>query len=376
MEWVVTTGRTVEDAVDHALDQLGVDENEIEYEVVDEGAKGLLGRFGARPARIRARVRPVSREKPDTRRRRRRAGGREGDEGAGSGSDASDQPGRRSSGRGAEGAGSGSGSSERPGSDRPGRRPGGESGRGVAQDRPPRGGGRSSGNGTGSGAGAGSGPGSEDRRRARSGSGGRREASGGAESPERGDNGRHEAQRPAGRPGPRARGSERQATVDDEERTMSEPVDLEDQARVATEFVEGLTRVMKLPGTVTAQVTEDDVIHVDVRGDDLGLLIGPRGATIEAIHELVKSALQRHTGGQGGRVSVDVAGYREKRRLALEAFVQGVAAKALESGRDQVLDPMNSADRKVVHDAVATIDGVVSESQGEEPRRRVVIKRA
>jgi spoIIIJ-associated protein len=157
---------------------------------------------------------------------------------------------------------------------------------------------------------------------------------------------------------------------------MSESVDLQDQARVATEFVDGLTRIMKMPASVTATVDEDDVIHVDVRGDELGLLIGPRGATIEAVHELVKSALQRHTGGQGGRVALDVAGYREKRRHALEAFVQTVAAKAIESGRDQVLDPMNSADRKVVHDAVAEIDGVVSESQGEEPRRRVVIKRA
>jgi spoIIIJ-associated protein len=163
--------------------------------------------------------------------------------------------------------------------------------------------------------------------------------------------------------------------MDDEERTMTEPVDLDDQARVATEFVDGLTRVMKLPATVSASVV-DDVIHVDVQGDELGLLIGPRGATIEAVHELVKSALQRHTGGQGARVSLDVAGYRERRRQALEAFVQQVATKALETGRDQVLDPMNSPDRKIVHDAVATIDGIVSESQGEEPRRRVVIKRA
>jgi spoIIIJ-associated protein len=156
---------------------------------------------------------------------------------------------------------------------------------------------------------------------------------------------------------------------------MSEPVDLEDQARVATEFVDGLTRVMKLPATVSSHVA-DDVIHVDVQGDDLGLLIGHRGATIEAVHELVKSALQRHTGGQGGRVTVDVAGYRERRREALEAFVRGIAATAVETGRDQVLDPMNSADRKVVHDTVAEIDGVASESQGEEPRRRVVIKKA
>jgi spoIIIJ-associated protein len=372
MEWVVTTGRTVEDAVDHALDQLGVDENEIEYEVVDEGAKGLLGRFGARPARIRARVRPVSREKPDTRRRRRRPGGREGDEGAGSGgSDRAVRSGGRDSDE-ASTVGAG-------GAERGGRRSGGESGRGG--DRP-RGGGRSGGgNGSGSGARAGTsaGAGSEGRRRTGSGPAAARREDPGADEADSGarvDNGRHDARRPAARPEPRARGSERQGTLDDEELTMSEPVDLEDQARVATEFVEGLTRVMKLAGTVTAEVTEDDVIHVDVRGDELGLLIGPRGATIEAVHELVKSALQRHTGGQGGRVSVDVAGYREKRRQALESFVEGVAAKALESGRDQVLDPMNSADRKVVHDAVATIDGVVSESQGEEPRRRVVIKRA
>jgi spoIIIJ-associated protein len=355
MEWVVTTGRTVEEAVDHALDQLGVDENEIEYEVEDEGTKGLLGRFGARPARIKARVRPVSREKPDTRRRRRRSGGREGDEG---GTEAT----------------SGAERDRDRGGDRGGRRAGsGEPGRGAEE-----GGGRSR---SGSGASGGGGGQSRPRNRGGSGGGGRGPAAGEArEARERGErgggNGAADSPRPTTRPEPRERGTERQRTDDDEELTMSEPVDLEDQARVATEFVEGLTRVMKLPATVSATVNEDDVIHVDVRGDELGLLIGPRGATIEAVHELVKSALQRHTGGQGGRVSVDVAGYREKRRQALEAFVQTVAAKALESGRDQVLDPMNSADRKVVHDAVAEIDGIVSESQGEEPRRRVVIKRA
>jgi spoIIIJ-associated protein len=167
---------------------------------------------------------------------------------------------------------------------------------------------------------------------------------------------------------------ERDDVDEHEESSMGEPVNLDEQATVAEQFVDGLTRVMKLPATVSAHVT-DDVVHVDVQGSELGLLIGPRGATIEAVHELVKSALQRHTGGQGARVTVDVAGYRERRRHALEAFVQTVAERALESGRDQVLDPMNSADRKVVHDAVATIDGIVSESQGEEPRRRVVIKR-
>jgi spoIIIJ-associated protein len=336
MEWVVTTGRSVEEAVDHALDQLGVDENEIEYEVVDEGTRGLLGRFGARPARIRARVRPVSREKPDTRRRRRRSSGRDGGEDA----DARSTDAPRAA-RGSEPAVSGAGAGTR--------------------SRPARSGGASGGGARGGGGGGGGG---NDRR------GGARSRSGGRSG---------DQERTGGRDARGMRDGRADAELEDvdeyEESSMGEPVNLDEQARVAEQFVDGLTRAMKLPATVSAHVS-DDVVHVDVQGTELGLLIGPRGATIEAVHELVKSALQRHTGGQGARVTVDVAGYRERRRQALEAFVQTVAERALESGRDQVLDPMNSADRKIVHDAVATIDGIVSESQGEEPRRRVVIKRA
>src|SRR4029079_9584454 len=108
---------------------------------------------------------------------------------------------------------------------------------------------------------------------------------------------------------------------------------------------------------VESRVHEGGVL-VDIQGDRLGILIGPRGATSDALHELTRTALQRHAGGQAAKVVVDVAGYRERRRQALEDFAREVAETALSSGRDQVLEPMSPPDRKIVHDLCATIDGV------------------
>ena len=85
--------------------------------------------------------------------------------------------------------------------------------------------------------------------------------------------------------------------------------------------------------------------------------------------------MQRRTEGHGARINVDVAGYRAKRREALEQFVQELAEKVRDTGRDQALEPMSASDRKIVHDAVAPLDGVGTVSEGEEPRRRVVLKR-
>jgi spoIIIJ-associated protein len=75
-------------------------------------------------------------------------------------------------------------------------------------------------------------------------------------------------------------------------------------------------------------------------------------------------------------VNVDVAGYREKRRAALQGFALGLAEKVRESGREQALEPMTAADRKVVHDAIAPLEDITTISEGEEPRRRVVVRRA
>ena len=300
MEWVETTGRTVAQALDAALDELGVDEDDVEYEVVEEAKGGLLGR---RDARVRARVKPLSREKPGERRRRdtRRKGGQKAR-------------------RGATAAAHGS-------------RNGGGNGRSAPAAEGERSGGSS-------------GP----RRRRR---GGRGRGGGGS------------------REGARSRDGE---GTTGEDRVSETDVSVEEQAQAAEEFTRGLVVAFGSDAAVDARI-EDDGVLVDVTGSDLGLLVGQKGATLQAIEELVRTVVQRRTEGHGARINVDVAGYRARRREALQGFAQELAAKVLETGRDQALEPMNASDRKVVHDAVAEVDGVGTISEGEEPRRRVVLKR-
>jgi spoIIIJ-associated protein len=151
-------------------------------------------------------------------------------------------------------------------------------------------------------------------------------------------------------------------------------VSVERQAETAAQFTTGLVEAFGAKGTVTEEI-DDGAITVRIEGDDLGLLVGPRGATLNAVEELVRAVVQRETGGHGARIHVDVAGYRAKRRDALAAFTRGLVEEVLESGADKVLEPMPSPDRKVVHDTVAEIDGVETSSEGEEPRRYVVIRR-
>lgn len=153
-------------------------------------------------------------------------------------------------------------------------------------------------------------------------------------------------------------------------------VPIEEQARAAEEFARGLVQAFGLQAEVSARSDDDDYLRVEIDGDDLGLLIGRQGATMEALRELVRTALQRQTEGHSARLTVDVGGYNARRRQSLEEFARGLAQKAIESGRAQVLEPMSPPDRKVVHDAVNEIDGVTTVSEGEDPRRRVVIQPA
>ncbi|MCI3950287.1 MAG: single-stranded nucleic acid binding domain protein, partial [Acidimicrobiales bacterium] len=119
---------------------------------------------------------------------------------------------------------------------------------------------------------------------------------------------------------------------------------------------------------------EVDTIEVRVEGSDLGLLVGPKGATLGAVQELTRTVVSRvEPGGRNIRVHVDVAGYRARRREALERFTRQVAETVLSSGQATAMEPMNAADRKVVHDTANAIDGVRTTSEGEEPRRRVVL---
>jgi spoIIIJ-associated protein len=332
MEWVETTGRTVAEALDAALDELGVDEDEVEYEVMEQPRTGLLARFSGGGARIRARVKPISREKPGERQRRNSRGG-----GSGQGRSSSDRPSRSRSGNGGSGGGGRAGADEKSAG-------AGSAPQGQSRSRP-----------------EGAQPsksGAPRRRSRRSGTGAR----GGT--PERPASAGSAAVSDESTPDSKTKGN----AVE-----MMEPeVTIEEQAEAAEAFTQGLVDAFDLGAQVRSVIVDEGVV-VDVTGESLGLLVGPRGATLNAIEELVRTVVQRQTDGHGVRINVDVAGYRAKRREALEEFTRGIAQKVLESGRPQALEPMSALDRKVVHDAAAEIDGVATESQGEEPRRRVVL---
>jgi len=283
MEWVETTAKTIEEAKDLALDQLGVDEQDAEFEIVEEPAKGLFGRVRSE-ARVRARIQPKAPAPKNDRRRRTRKGGD------------SDRPAEQT---------------EQTGSASP-KNDGGR-GRGPAQKK------ESTGNGGG-------------------------------------------------------RSTQRDAPRQKEERV---PMDPQEQCNAAEEFLAGLVESFGLTATVSANLDDDGFLNVLVEGEGLGLLIGPGLNTLDSVQELTRNAVQRIADGREyGRVVVDVDGVRAKRREALGAFVAQAAEKVLETGEVVVFEVMSSSDRKIVHDAVGDIDGVVSGSEGEDPRRRVVLKPA
>ena len=267
MEWVETTGRTLEEAKDAALDQLGVDEQDAEFEVLEEPKSGLFGRLRSE-ARVRARVRPT-RPRPKDERRDRKRGARR----SGNGRDQARTERERT-----------------PGETRPAQR--------AEAPRPRR---------------------------------------------------------------------ERTATRNGDDVTMTEDVPLERQAEVAKGFLEGLVAEFGHQAAVAVHPVDEDTIEVRVTGEDLGLLIGPKGQTLTAIQELARTVVQRQTGAHNGRLIVDVAGYRQARREALARFTRDVATKVLDSGEAVTLEPMTPADRKVVHDTANDIEGVSTASEGEEP---------
>ncbi len=154
---------------------------------------------------------------------------------------------------------------------------------------------------------------------------------------------------------------------------MEDDVPLDEQAEEAASFVQGLVEAFELAAMVSTEEIDEDTVEVRVNGDDLGLLIGPKGSTLSAVQELTRTVVQRRLHAHNGRLLVDVAGYRQKRKVALERFTRQVAEEVRSSGQRRVLEPMSPPDRKVVHDTANTIEGVITASEGEEPRRRVVI---
>ena len=325
MQWVVTTGRTLDDARARALDALGIDESDLEVEVLDEPSTSLFG-LRRTEARIRARVRPT-RPRPKVDRRNRRK--------------------------------TGSGGRRR-----------GKRGEDTATEDPPQ---RN---------------GADRAPTTRDGGGGRNGRRRGAP----------KAVDPAAAPpetavppAPQERAASRPPAPPapqpeiDTETDHSEPlagttgehmsdITLDEQEPSALGFVRGLVDAFGADADVEAVSEDDEHLEIAVTGEDLGLLVGPRGATLNAIQELTRTAVaQQHSGRLQGRLRVDVAGYRARRKEALERFAAQQADRVKESGTPVALEPMSPPDRKIVHDAINEIDGVHTTSEGEDRRRHVVI---
>jgi spoIIIJ-associated protein len=156
-----------------------------------------------------------------------------------------------------------------------------------------------------------------------------------------------------------------------------EPVDPEAvgaDTELAGDFLEGLLDAMDIDGDITTWVDENGG-HIELEGQDLDVLVGPNGETLDALQELTRLGVLRQT-RRRARVFLDVNGYRSHRREQLAAAARAAAEQVLQTREDHEFQPMTPAERKAIHDAVATIDGARTESLGEEPNRRVVIRLA
>ena len=140
----------------------------------------------------------------------------------------------------------------------------------------------------------------------------------------------------------------------------------------ARRFIDELVAAFSFTGT-TELIEDGDDLEIRVHGENLGLLVGPRGTTLQAVQDLARVASQRRLGDHDTRLRVDIGGYRQRRKEALDRFAQQMAEEVKQSGVARVLEPMSSADRKIVHDALSEFEGIATRSEGDDPYRRVVI---
>ncbi len=312
-EWVEATGSTVDIAVQAALQELGLESrDQAVVEVIKEGKPGILGSaWRAEDAVVKVMAKP-----PDRKRRRRR-------------------------GRGGKNRGDGESGEDTRGSDgTPTTTPDQRAKGGKGAERPRR----------------------EGRGKAQN-AGERQPVKAAGET-------RESTSRGAGEPRDRGRGGQ---SGEPERTPREEEASIEEQAKVAEDFVKGLLGAFGLEGTVTTTI-DDDILKIDVTGDQTEALVGRKGVIMQSVLEITRTVVQRKTFG-APRMRIDINGYAERRREALKIYAARQAERVLEDGGEVMLEPMNAADRKVVHDAVAEIAGVRSYSEGEDPDRAVVISK-
>jgi spoIIIJ-associated protein len=158
------------------------------------------------------------------------------------------------------------------------------------------------------------------------------------------------------------------------EQAEADPALLEREGDIAADYLEGLLDIADVDGDIDIDV-EGNRASVSIVGADLGRLVGSDGATLEALQELTRLAVHRETGVRS-RLMLDVGGHRARKREELTVLGTRTAEQVRDEGAPVRLDPMTPFERKVVHDAVSAVAGVVSESEGEEPERRIVVRPA
>jgi spoIIIJ-associated protein len=312
MEWVETTAKTIDAAREAALDQLGVAADEAEFDVIEEPRPGLFGRVRGE-ARIRARVRPATVRPKQERRRKGRSDGETASSVTESSSKSSSRPSTKASSK------SSTKASAKASTDTKSEPAPAETADDAAVTN------ASSDNST--------------------------------------------PQRARRRTTTNKRNEEPTMTNDERPESTVTP---DEVGTAAVAFMEGLTGALGADAAVAVNVDGIE-LDVTVTGSDLGLLVGPGGRTLNAVQDLTRVAAQRRLGDHETRLRVDVAGYRERREAALGSFARDVADQVLTSETPRSLEPMTSADRKVVHDVLNEIDGVTTRSVGEDPDRRIIV---
>ena len=144
------------------------------------------------------------------------------------------------------------------------------------------------------------------------------------------------------------------------------------EGEIAGDYLEELLDLLDFDGDIDLDMEGDRAIVSIDGGEDLAKLVGRRGEVLDALQELTRLAVHQKT-GERSRLMLDVAGWRRRRRDELSALGEKVSRRVLETGEREELAPMTPFERKIVHDAVAGVDGVHSESEGVEPARRVVV---
>ena len=304
MEWIETTGSTVDEAKDRALDRLGIAEDDMQFEIIEEGSNSLF-RLKRKEARLRARVKPVNTNPKFDRRKRDKKQGRGGKNNNGSANTKNN----------------------------------------TARKNTKKDNSRENNKKT-----------FNNNKTDKNAANVRKKRDTDIKSTKKGSS-----------------KTDSETRNIDEEAVKKNKMNLEEQAEITEDFVSGLLERMGLQARVVSSI-EDNRAVVQAQGLNLGLAIGPRGETVRAITQLSHTMIQRLSDGEAeGKLTVDIGGYRERRRTFLAEFAVNQANEVLEDGNPIALDPMNASDRKVVHDAVSDVEGVATRSEGSDYDRHVVI---